>query len=213
MAGSNDNQKRVTITLTSVYCRDTEDITGADEFYVAGGAGTGPLSGSKSKAILTKPIDINSPEKRILSDKEYVIFDDDVHVNDFIEIGLEFRDKDFDEDDFDAKYVALVSALTAAIGTAVGSLATPAVGAVAGAILAATPPALVKVLATIDKDDVLGTVQKRVNIGECKDGISAFTWKFSDKNPNITEEAAGSAWSDWDYEVGYVIVVGPASVT
>ncbi|MEU5023848.1 hypothetical protein [Streptomyces milbemycinicus] len=213
MADSSDNQKRVMIALTFVHCRDTEDITGADEFYVAGGAGTGLLSDSKSKAILTEPFDINSPEKRILSGKEYVIFDDNVHVDDFVEIGLEFRDADFSEKDFDAKYVALVSALTAAIGTAVGSLATPAVGAVAGAILAATPPALVKVLATIDKDDTLGTVQKRVNVADYRDGRHAFTWKFSNKNPNITEEAENSAWSDWDYEVGYVIDVGPASVT
>ncbi|MFD8382084.1 hypothetical protein ACFV2X_26755 [Streptomyces sp. NPDC059679] len=212
MADSSDNQKHVKIALTSVYCRDTEDITGADEFYVAGGAGTGPRSGSKSKAILTKPAEINSRQKKILSGDEYVIFDDNVYVDDFVEIGLEFCDKDFNEDDFDAKYVALVSALTGAIGTAVGSLATPAVGAVAGAILAATPPALIKVLATIDKDDILGTVQKRVNVADYPDGRSGpFTWKFSDKKPNITEKAEGLAWSDWDYEVDYVIDVGPAT--
>lgn len=206
-----DNQKHVTIALKSVYCREAQDITGADLFYVAGGAGTGPRSGSKSKAILTNPVEINNNQKKILSGDEYVIFDDNVYVDDFVELGLEFLDQDLSEGDFDAKYVALISALTAAIGTAVGSLATPAAGAVGGAILAVAPPTLVKVLAAIDQDDILGTVQKRVNIADYPDGRSGpFIWKVSDKKPNTTEEAEGLAWSGWDYEVGYVIDVGPA---
>ncbi|MER7792749.1 hypothetical protein [Streptomyces sp. NPDC097640] len=211
MADSNDDQKRVTIALKSVHCGDTEDITGADELYVAGGAGTSSRSGAKHKAILTKAIEINSGQQKILSGPDYVIFDDNVYVDDFVELGLEFRDQDFSENDFNAKYVALVSALTGAIGTAVGSLATPAVGAVAGAILAATPPALISVLASIDRDDVLGTVQKRVNVAAYPDGRSGpFKWKFSDRKPNIVEEPGLLAWSDWDYEVSYVIDVNPA---
>ncbi|XVQ11206.1 hypothetical protein ACQP1W_01135 [Spirillospora sp. CA-255316] len=210
MADSNGNQKRVTITLRSVYCGATEDAIGPDEFYIAGGAGTGPRSGSKSKAVLTRPIEINTRQQKILSGDEYVIFDDNVYIDDFVEIGLEIRDQDF-SDDFDAKYRTLLYALNGAVGTAVGSLAGPTEGAVAGAILAATPPALTMVLSTIANDDVLGTVQKRVNIADCPDGRSGpFKWKFSNEEPNITEGAGTPAGVDWDYEVSYVIDVGPA---
>ncbi|MFD8197568.1 glycine zipper domain-containing protein [Streptomyces wuyuanensis] len=205
MTNSKDDQKHVRIALKSVTCRDTEDLTGADEFYVAGGAGTGSLSGHKSKAILTKPIDINTNETKLFPVEQAVVFDDNVAVDDFVEVGLEFMDKDFEVEDFDPKYQALVLALTTAVGAAVGSLVAPGVGTVAGAILGATPGALVKVMATMDKDDLLGTVQKRFDLKDYPEGRHGpYEWSFADGKKE------GSVWSTWDYSVAYVIDVGPA---
>ncbi|MFF4615174.1 hypothetical protein [Nonomuraea jabiensis] len=215
MAESNDDQKRVTIALKTVYCHKAQGVMDVDAFYVAGGAATGPRSGSKSMTILTSLVEIDSRQKKIFAGDGCIIFDGNVHVDDFVELGLQFRSMnvDVDESDFDDKYSALVSALTADVGAGVGSLAASASakGAVAGAILSATSPALARVQAraSMYEDDVLGTVQKRVNVFDYPDGHSGpFTWKFADKYPNIIE--GPDAWSEWDYEVGYTVEVGPA---
>lgn len=51
---------KVKVELVDVYCRDTEDITGADDFYLVGGFAGGQVS----KAILTTPIKINDKQKK-----------------------------------------------------------------------------------------------------------------------------------------------------
>lgn len=203
------DQKRVTISLKSVHCEDSEDALGGDEFYVFGGAGTGPSSGHKSKAILTKPIDIKSKTTRTLFGDEFVVFDDNVNVDDFVELGLEFRDQDFSEEDFDAKYLALVTALGTAVGAAVSAVATPVAGTIAGAILVAASAALVKLADTIDQDDILGVLRKTVNVADYPDGRTSIDFRFTDKKP--MEERKGTfGYSDWDYTVTYAVDVGPA---
>ncbi|MEU4202356.1 hypothetical protein [Streptomyces sp. NPDC045470] len=207
--------KHVVMRLKDVHCINTEDITGADDFYVAGGGGTGPESGRRHTAVLTKPIKINDNDRKQFPDAESVIFEGDVKTSDFVEVALQFFDEDFNaEKDFDAKYQALTASLVAGIGTAVGAVATPAAGAVAAAILTATVPALAKVLDTIDKDDVLGTVEKRVAVKDLQTGRNGpWTWKLTNKNPVIHEGVPSSAqsnvpgFSDWEYAVRYEIDV------
>lgn len=210
MAESNDNQKRVTIKLESVYCGDAQDRAGFYMFYVAGGAATGPLSGSTSKAILTRPREIHRNDEESLRTNDCLIFDSNVHVDDFVELGLVFRATDLDawHGEFDDTYQASVSALTADVCSAAGSPAAPVNGSVAGAILAATPPALVRARASSDNDLVLGVVQKRVNLADYTDEFSGpFTWTFADTYP--FKDEWGITWSGWDYEVRYTLDVGP----
>ncbi|NUW43918.1 hypothetical protein [Nonomuraea rhodomycinica] len=215
MAESSDNQRHVTVALKTVYCHNAQGVMDVDLFYVAGGAATGPLSGSKSMTVLTGLVEINSRQAKLLAGDDCVIFDGNVHVDDFVEFGLQFRSSnaDVDEGDFDDKYPASVSALTADVGAGAGSANASVKGAVAGAILAATPLALARVQAraSIYEDDVLGTVQKRVNVVDYPDGRSGpFKWKFADKYPITLADTGELGWSEWDYEIEYTIDVGPA---
>ncbi|MFD8197858.1 hypothetical protein [Streptomyces wuyuanensis] len=265
------DQKRLTITLQTVVCGDTEDLTGADEFYVAGGVTN---ASGKYKATLTKPIDINDGQTKTFSanfsnPRDAIIFDDDVAADDIINVGLEFRDADVSTADFDAEYQALLHELTKDIGTAVGSSVASSAGAggtagtdtggtggtggtgtsttgtgsgtgTAGkttngagtaaaetttAILNAVASAVLKVVATMDRDDVLGTVQKTIAVASLPDGRSGpFQWEFSDQKPHIEEDASnpgkaatsekpklrGTGYSNWSYKVTYVIDVANA---
>lgn len=206
------DQKRVRILLKYVQRVAVQDVLSVeDNLYVTGGAGTGPLSGSKSNAVLSRAIEVRPGQLRLIHGGECTIFDDNVHVDDLVELSLEFRAQVSSEDDFDAKFSELRDGLARAIGTAVGSLATPARGAVGGAILAATSPALVRVLESMDGDEVLGIVHQRLKLGDYPDGFHGpFEWKFAYKSPSAEGEAGAVALGSWDYEIGYVMDVGPA---
>lgn len=51
---------RIRVELIDVYCKDTEDLTGADDFYLVGAL----VGGGVTKAILTRPIKINDRERK-----------------------------------------------------------------------------------------------------------------------------------------------------
>ncbi|MET7337091.1 hypothetical protein [Nonomuraea sp. NPDC005650] len=211
MAESNDNQKRVIIKLLSVNCNQAQYKYGSDMFYVVGGAATGPRSGSKSMTVLTTPDAVSSDGGNTFAHDESAIFDNNVYVDDFIELGLQFRraSSDYSDRYYVENRPAVLSAFTADFGTAVGPLVASVEDAVAGAILASTPRALAKAPAAFTEGGVLGVVQKRVNVADYpEDNSGPFTWKFADKYPNIIE--GPGVWSEWDYEVGYTIEVGPA---
>ncbi|MFE7114823.1 hypothetical protein ACFU99_05290 [Streptomyces sp. NPDC057654] len=215
--------KRIVVRLKDVHCKNTEDMSGTDEFYIAGGGGTGPDSGRTHTAILTKPIEISKGQTSIFPPEESVVFDGRVHANDFIEISLQFFDEDFKvKKDFDDKYKALVAALATAVGAAVTSVGTPVAGAVAAAIFTATVPALLKVLESIDKDDTLGIVEKRIELKDLKPGSNGpFSWHFTEKENVIREglpkpherfpRSEEIGYSDWGYTVRYEIDVSSAS--
>ena len=210
MAELRDFMKHITVKLRTVQRRDAADAFGVGEFYVAGGAGTGPLSWSKSTAVLTHPIYVDTGQTKTFAAAEAVVFDGNVRADDFVELGLEFRDRDLEDLDFDAKYAALRSSLSSAVGTVVGNLVVPGVGTIAGAILVSTGPALARVLTNIDKDGVLGTVQKRINVSAAREGRNGpYTWRFSRFWPNVVEEVAADTrrWVDWEYTVTYVVDV------
>lgn len=214
MSEPEDSIKHLTVKLLTVQCRQAADIVGGDGFYVAGGAGTGRLSGPTSTAILGRPIDVNEGRTRMFPAAEAVVFDGDVRVGDFVELGLEFRDRRFGETDFDAGYPVLLSSLTSAVGSAVGRLAVPEVaGAVAQAILDATAPALVSVLDSIEKHDVFGVVRERISASMVRHGRNGpYAWYFADLRPGAVgrHPARTATRSDSDYKVTYVVDVTPA---
>ncbi|MFE4590585.1 hypothetical protein [Streptomyces laurentii] len=215
--------KHVTVLLVDVQCGNTEDVTGDDEIFVVGGGGTGPLSGKESTAILTNVIAINDGMVKQFPKGESIVFDGDVRTDDIVEVALQVYDEDFSTaKDVDEKYQALLTAVSAAVGAAVSSVATPAVGGIASGIFGAASAALLKVVDTIDKDDLIGTVQKRIEVKDLKDGRDGpHPWHFTNKKPNVSEgippskkfgkaESADLGFSDWDYTLHYVIDVSPA---
>ncbi|MEO3874312.1 hypothetical protein ABGB18_36425 [Nonomuraea sp. B12E4] len=209
MAESNDNQKRVTIALGFVNCNQSQDKRGSDMLCVAGGAVTGPRSGSKSMAVLTTPVPLSSDDGNEFDSAESVIFDNNIYIDDFIELGLQFRraSDDYSNNYFAANRSAVLSALTADIGTALDSLSTSVEYAVSGAVLSATSLALAKAPA-FNEHGVLGVVQKRLNVADYPDDNSGpCIWKFADRCPANSD---GLRWSEYDYEIEYTIEVGPA---
>lgn len=81
---------RVTVELLDVICHDTEDMTGADEFYVIGAVRVGDRSG----ATATKPMRINDGERRGFMPTERVLYDGPVGPNDELVVGLTAFDQD-----------------------------------------------------------------------------------------------------------------------
>ncbi|MFI6741192.1 hypothetical protein ACIBI9_50440 [Nonomuraea sp. NPDC050451] len=210
MAESNGYQKWVVIRLTSMYCGDTLDMTGTDNVYFAGAVAMEPGSGYFDPRVIG-PVEIHSRQKKMISEDKGVIFRGELSVDDVLEFGLVVRSTDPNESDFqDNKdtYLALMGALADDIYHAIDPLPRRHVakGAVAGAILAATPAALVRARASLDKDEVLGILYKRVSVADYPDGRYEFTWKFGDNNPNLAEGGV----VEWAYEISYTIDMGPA---
>jgi hypothetical protein len=177
---------RMKIELIDVYCRDTEDVTGADEFYLVGAL----AGGTVVKPILTKPISINDKQRKTFPAGESVLFEGDVPQGQSVKGGIKAFDEDFGKDW--AQYGSTVTAISGAVSTLLGAVGGPA-GATAGAILGA----LTKVggiLSSLDKDDLLGTTELE---------ISATGPAFEERSWLMKE--GGLGWSTWDYTVRYRI--------
>lgn len=177
---------RMKIELIDVVCRDTEDITGADHFYLVGAL----VGGTVTKPILTKPIRINDDQRKTFPAGESVLFEGEVPQGQSVKGGI----KAFDEDagkDWD-QYGSVVSGISGAVSKALALLGGPA-GATAGAVLGAVTQG-VGFFSSLDKDDLLGTTELE---------ISATGPRFEERSWLMSKK--GSFWSSWDYTVRYRI--------
>ncbi|SEE72833.1 hypothetical protein SAMN05216532_8589 [Streptomyces sp. 2231.1] len=194
---TDSGKRRVTIKLADVVCRDTEDVLGADEFFIAGAVvNYTPNSSLKKlhKPTATKPIIINTGQTRFFPEPGATVFDAVVGKDSYIDIGWEGRDEDFETGDFVKEYEVLLGAITTAVGTAVGTLVSPGVGTVAGAILGAIGPAVLKALPSVDKPDLLGIHAAVYHVAKLKLGRTRIEFPLQGKS--------------WDYKVGYTIDCG-----
>jgi hypothetical protein len=177
---------RVKIELLKVECKDTEDVTGADEFYLVGAL----AGGGTTKAILTTPISINDGEVKTFKREQSILFEGDVPAGQNIQGGIKAYDEDAGKDW--SKYGETITGITSAVSAAL-SLAGPK-GALAGTILSAA----VKgggILASLDKDDELGSTE--LVISPTGPAFEEIAWKFSKKG--------SLGWSTWDYTLRYRI--------
>lgn len=170
---------RMKIELIDVYCRDTEDITGADEFYLVGAL----VGGTVVKSILTKPIDINDKQRKTFPAGQTVLFEGEVPQGQSVKGGIQAYDEDFGKDW--AQYGTMVSAISTGVGLILGGAP--------GAILAAATNAF-GVIGSLDKDDLLGSTELE---------ISATGPAFEERSWLIQKK--GSNWSNWDYTLRYRI--------
>lgn len=177
---------RMKIELIDVFCRDTEDVTGADEFYLVGAL----VGGTVIKPILTTPISINDNQKKTFPSDQTVLFEGDVPQGQSVKGGI----KAYDEDGAKnwAKYSSTVNAISTAVSVVLSAYGGPP-GIAAGAILAAATQGL-GLLASDDDDDLLGSTELE---------ISAIGPAFEERSWLMKEEGLG--WSTWDYTVRYRI--------
>jgi hypothetical protein len=177
---------RMKIELIDVYCRDTEDVTGPDEFYLVGAL----AGGTVVKPILTKPISINDKKTKTFPAGESVLFEGEVPQGQSVKGGIKAYDEDFGKDW--AQYGSTVTAISGAVSTALSTFGGPQ-GATAGMILGAVTKGI-GFFSSLDKDDLLGTTELE---------ISATGPAFEERSWLMVETGIG--WSTWNYTVRYRI--------
>lgn len=185
---------RIRVWLQSVKCRDTEDTTGADEFYLVGFVS----DGGTTKPVLTKTVSVNDNQTKPLSmNGNSLVFDANVPDDRVLKVGLVAYDKDSSSDWEKNKDVAKKIADTA--GAALVATGNP-YAAGAGAAL----PAVVRGVGAImqlDKDDELGRYTGNFSVkGLAANRETSQTWKF--------KRSPVPWWSDWDYTVTFAIGKG-----
>lgn len=183
----------VKIELIDVYCDNTEDMTGGDDFYIAGGvtvfdskiSATDP---SLAKPILTKAFKINDGQTKPL---QYTVFDAEVKGNHVIYLEMAAYDEDFGRDW--SQYQVWVGIAASAVSTVVGVVGTPVAGTVVGAVLTGLNQAM-----GWDADDRLGLYSQTLTIQDVKPGENIYQWKMVE---------TGIGVSTWNYTVRYRVTL------
>ncbi|MDP8929214.1 MAG: hypothetical protein M3O70_11755 [Actinomycetota bacterium] len=85
---------RVRVSLDSVACRDTEDVTGADHFYLAGVV----TDGETVKEVLTRPLKINNGQTISFGEGGGTIFHVDAPTDRILKVTFVGFDQDAGSD-------------------------------------------------------------------------------------------------------------------
>lgn len=177
---------RMKIELLDVYCRDTDDVANADEFYLVGAL----AGGTVVKPILTKPIRINDHQGKTFPADQTVLFEGEVPQGESVKGGIKAFDQDFAKDW--AQYGSVVTQISDGVSRALAFLGGPQV-ATAGSILEAVTKG-VDFFSKLDQDDLLGSTELE---------ISATGPAFEERSWLMKQKGLG--WSTWDYTVRYRI--------
>jgi hypothetical protein len=181
---------QVRIELLDVKCGNTEDITGADHFYIVGALS----DGTNTKAALTTPIRINDGQTKSFRADQRVIFDAYVPNGVTVRGGLKAYDEDFGKDW--SRYGPKVTEITNAVATGLKASGDPR-AVKAGEILSYAIKGF-GFFASLDKDDELGKLE--MGVSAVGPNVEQRSWRFrktaSWYNPGV---------STWDYTVRYRI--------
>lgn len=180
---------RVTVELVDLYCTDTEDITGADKVFLAGGV----TDGTVTRAVLTKPIRISDGETKTFSAEESVIFDALVPQGMQVGVSLTAIEEDAAKDW--GRHEDWVSALQATLDGGVG----PRVD-VPGVLLeiARAAQGAGTWMPQADRDDVLGTDNRTLAVTP---GVQIIDVSYAGRLIRW--------FSDWQYRLRYQVTVNP----
>lgn len=182
--------KQVVIQLLDVHCRNTEDVTGADEFYLVGSVIDSKSNGGKP--ILTPPVSVNDGQIKSLRGKGSFVFDGAVDENTIILLEMAAFDEDYAKD-WD-KYDEYVLKVGGAISSGLASTSNPiGVGIGVGLGLALKG---FDAIAKADNDDELGSMSDRIRVRDLRPGSTVRTWKF---------KGGSSWWSNWEHIIRYQI--------
>lgn len=178
---------KVRIELVDVYCGDTEDVTGADDFYLVGAL----VGAGQTKAILTTPIKINDRQRKSFPPDQCVLFDGDIPEGQSIKGGLKAFDEDAAKDW--SKYGDTVNQISSNVSGALAGAGPE--GAIASKILQVATMG-VGLLASLDRDDLLGATELE---------ISAVGPAHEVREWRMRKHDSFMGWSSWDYSVSYRI--------
>jgi hypothetical protein len=192
----------VTVELISVYCSNTEDVTGGDEFYLVGLALGDP---DLRSPILTTPMSVNDGQVKTFG-AESLLFKGEVPVDSHIALYLQAYDEDFAKDWAKrpswVDKMAEASAAQLSAGAAAALLTNPAGWAiVATCALAAAGIGGFYLAGSGDKDDELGSLRALIPVRG-----------YSEENRQWSFQRSGG-WSGWNYTVRFRIRRIGAGVT
>ena len=177
----------VKVILDNVKCKDTEDVFGADEFYLVGSI----TDGGSVNPILVKPFSIkNGKTKKINT----VIFDQDVPSERNLKLAIYAYDQDSSHDW--KKYGTYATAISAAVSKGLQAIPNPytiAAGYILPHIVAGSG-----VLMSLDKDDRLGKLTMDFPVWGLNKGDHEYTW---------TIKGGGGWYSSWKYVLRYRVLV------
>ncbi|MEG3923657.1 MULTISPECIES: hypothetical protein [unclassified Microcoleus] len=179
---------KIKIELVDVFCRYTEDIAGADDFYLLGAL----VGGEVTKVIATRPIKINDKQTKTFRPEDTVLFEGDIPAGQTVKGGIKAYDEDVAKD-WANKYGETITQISSAVSTAVAAAGGPQ-GAIAGTVLAAATKA-VGLFANLDKDDLLDTTELEISA----------TGSSREERSWVMKKKDGINWSTWDYTLRYRI--------
>ncbi len=185
--------RRVRIELDTVSCADTEDVTGADEFFAIG-AGVDRFSGAHNE-LLSKPFAVNNGEKKTfpVESVQRVLFEATVDAASTIVVGVEFLDEDANHDW--TKHGAMVTDLSNKVSAGLALLGP--YGKIGGAVLTVVTQAAGLIMA-LDQDDLLAAIPIELPVAQLPTGTSTYT---------IPVRGGSGWWSSWSYQVSYKVTV------
>ncbi|MDJ1171099.1 hypothetical protein PMG71_16845 [Roseofilum sp. BLCC_M154] len=172
----------VRVELLDVYCADTEDVTGADDFYLVGAL----VGGGATKGILTRPVKINDNQQKSFYPEDSLLFEGVLYPGESIQGGLKAYDEDAGKDW--SRHGETVQEITGYVSDALSLFGST--GAIAGKILSVATTG-VGILATMDKDDLLGSAE--LEIPAIGPSYEILEWKML--------ETGTIGYSTWDYTV------------
>ncbi|TNV71531.1 hypothetical protein FGO68_gene14391 [Halteria grandinella] len=178
----------VRIELVEIWCDNTEDVLGGDEFFVTSALKNEGLV----KTTVTKPIDINDGETKLFMGDQVIIFDAKVAKQSSIVGGIVAFDEDFGMD-WKKKHKEIAKN----VDDSVSGIAT-SVGGSAGNIVAAISKSVytvVNLLAQMDEDDKLGELE--LNIPADGPAEEILEWTFEKPAPKF---------SNWKYKLKYKVI-------
>lgn len=189
---------RMIVSLEDIHCRDTEDVSGGDTFYLTGVV----TDGYATAGIATRPVWINDDNKKGMT-KRFgegggVVFDAVIPDNHILKVAFAAFDEDAAKDW--AKRGQAVTMIAGAVGQALKQVPNPAAVA-AGAIL---PIAVAAVggLMSLDGDDHLGNDAREFPVWAIPPGEH---WQLC-QIAGRKRGRFGGWWSSWQYTVRYRVI-------
>lgn len=186
-----DKPRSVVLRLVSVKAVDTEDVTGADELYLANAL----RIGTASRQVTLPPTSLDDGQTLPLGQS---VSASGVRGNDQLSILTHALDQDFAQDW--ANYGPAISGIGGAVYAAALTIPVTAPFALAAAPYVAGAYVAFNAIALADKDDVLA--DQRVDdfrVGDFPLGTTTKTVRVAN--------SAVPYWSDWDYTFTYQVEV------
>lgn len=186
---------RMRVTLDSVTCRDTEDVTGADELYLVGAVTAGDEA--STRAILTRPLSIDNGQTSKFGEGGGTVFDAHVEDGRLLKIAFAAMDEDAGKDW--ARREELITKVTKNVSDGLRASGDPQ--AVAAAQVLPLAVQGLGLAVQLDADDELGQ-----HLCEYPVGVRATV--VSTQSVPFQKTTGRWGWSTWQYTVTYHIVTG-----
>ncbi|MGQ7296131.1 hypothetical protein [Quadrisphaera sp. KR29] len=179
------------VVLEDVSCADTEDVSGGDEFYLAGAV----TDGAQSSGVLTRPLSINDRQTQRFGVGGGTVFDADVPDGRLLKVALVAFDEDAGKD-WERRGETVTK-----IGQAVsaGLSKVPHPYTTGAAVVLPFAIAAVGGVMSLDGDDELGQHLREFPVGAVAAGSHQQVWSL---------RGGSSWWSRWRYTVRYQVLKG-----